>query len=159
MVGREENTWPPNANISLSVLKNESVYYDLILLVVMLDGFRKHFHASNMLSFTGKRTRKNIWCYGACVRLKTWHIRVFWGLGRPRGGELYMQSEKRKNKVAGCWLGLICVRLKSCHIRYENYNIYSSFSKKKQKSMCEVVAAGSAVSLVCIALFAMRSAI
>ena len=43
-------------NISLSVLKNEIVYYDLILVVVMLDGIRKHFHAYNMLSFTGKRT-------------------------------------------------------------------------------------------------------
>ena len=52
-----------------------------------------------------KDLEKYEWCYGACVRLKTWHIRVFWGLGRPRGGELYMQSEKRKNKVAGCWLG------------------------------------------------------
>jgi|688.fasta_scaffold609968_1 hypothetical protein len=79
MVEEKEDTWLPTANISLSVLKNKKLYHHLLLLVVMLDGIRKHFHAWYMLSSTDKKTWKNIYGVGvSCVRPKSGNVLGFW---------------------------------------------------------------------------------
>jgi hypothetical protein len=107
-----EGTWLPNAIFSPSVLKNIKLYYDLLLLVVMLDGIRKHFHAWYMLSFTGKKTWKNI--YGVrvlCVRLNTWHIRCFWGVAGPGAADYEIKT------ATWSWV-LVLWPMRSCHCEF-----------------------------------------